>query len=161
MTTTGKRRSFQAITGISLAGMIALIAANGKAFFEAIGAMPLLLTKLSDALPLGAGSFMLVLTVSGFVWMFTLRWLHAANGSSPAQSKDFLAEAVTLLFSLGAMLALDLVSPSPVGATRAATIVQALMLGLLAGFSAPFVMKGVIASIRFVHDTVTDDGAPE
>lgn len=162
MTSTGKRRSFQAITGLSLAGMIALIATYGDPFFKALGAMPLVLVKLSEALPLGAGGFMLVLTVSGFIWLFSLRWLHASNGASPAQSKDFWAEAVTLVFALGAMLSLNLAMPSPAGMTRAGTIVQALMLGLLAGFSAPFVMKGAIAFIRFVHGAVTDvDDASE
>lgn len=145
------RRSFQTITGISVAGFIALIAMNGKAFVDAVAALPTVLSNFAQVLPLGTASFLLVGACAGFSWL-------AASRSK--FGKDFAAESVSLAVAIAFMVALSLTSPVPKGETRAGELLQAIMLGMLAGFAAPYFFKGVIAGMKWFNREI-DDAPPE
>lgn len=110
-----------------LAAFVALMATNGKAFFDALLGVPVFLQKLSEVLPLGLFSFALALALSGFVWLFAERWIPVE-----AKGRDFIAETAALLFAIAA-------------AWLQSHTLQAVLLGSLAGFASPYVFKGVIA----------------
>lgn len=155
--TAGQKRSFKALTGISFVGFLALIAAQGKAFFEALEAMPRVLTAFSDALPGGSASFFLVLLVSGVCWYIAQRVLIKPT-LKPTHGNEFTAELLAIVAAQLAMLALNLTSPLPEGMTYAGSIVKAIMLGLLAGFAAPFLAKGLLGLGRVIKaQTIGED----
>lgn len=150
-----RRRSLKALTGLSFASFIALFAAQGKAFIDAIAAMPAVLSNFADVLPLGSATFFLVVVVSGIVWFMAQRYfirptLKATHG------KEFTSELLALITACVAMLLLNLAEPTPAGTTYTATIVKALMLGILAGFTAPWLAKGLLGFSRWVNSFTSD-----
>lgn len=148
MTKHARLRSFQAITGISVAGFIALLAVNLKPIIDALAGLPVVLMKFSEVLPLGTSTFFMVLLISGFSWV----WAKRAN------QHDFAAESVALAVAVALMVATSLLLP-PAKLSSAAAMLQAIMLGLICGFSAPYVFKGATLAGRWVWSmTAGDEG---
>lgn len=115
--------------GVSLGGLIVLLATNGAALAEALTSLWLVMLRFSDSAPLGLSSFLLALTMAVVSQPFLRRW--TPDLKCPL-SRDFLIEAAALVIALAVMLAQvrDLFG---------------WMLGLLAGFMAPLVFKGLAA----------------
>jgi hypothetical protein len=142
-----RRRSFQAITGISIAGFIALLAVNLKPILDALTGLPVILMKFSEVLPLGTSTFFMVLMISGFCWV----WAKRVN------QHDFAAESIALGIAVALMVATSLILPPPNDLSSAAAMLQAIMLGLLCGFSSPYVFKGITLAGRWMWSMTAGD----
>lgn len=142
---------FQALTGISVAGFIVLLGTNLKPILDALAGLPKVLQAFSQALPLGTGTFFLVLLLAGFAW-FKLKQC----GRSEAVS-----ESAALAVALALTVALNAAMPAAAGMTPAASALKAVMLGVLAGLAAPYVFKLLAALWRWlVRSIIGEDGVP-
>lgn len=127
----------------SFSAFIALIALHGKAFFEAFGALPTVLQNFSKLMPLGTGSFFLSLAMAGVAWHLVHR-CHSASRRRASNARSFGADTLSLFVGVGAMLLQTGIAHTAPGTARASAI-YSVMLGILAGFLAPFIMKGAMA----------------
>lgn len=142
---------FQALTGISIAGFVALLGTNLKPIVDGLAGLPKVLQAFAKALPLGTGSFFLVLLLAGFAWAKLKQC-----GRSEAAS-----ESAALAVGVGLTLALNAAMPAPSGMTPAAGALKAVMLGVLAGLAAPYVFKLLAATWRWlVRNIVGDEDHP-
>lgn len=142
---------FQALTGLSLAGFVALLATNLGPIIDALAGLPKVLDAFAEALPLGTGTFFLVLVVSGALWAKCKQLSH----------NEFVCESGALAVAIGAMLALNAALPPP-HMPPSASALKAVMLGILAGLAAPYVMKGLGVLWRWLVANVvgTEDKPP-
>lgn len=115
--------------GISIAGLLVLIATNGAALAEALQGLWLVMLKFSDTAPLGLSSFLLALALAVVSQPFLRKWMPHLRCP---MSRDFLIESAALAIALAVMLA-------------QVRDLKGWMLGLLAGFMAPYVFKGLAA----------------
>lgn len=115
--------------GISIGGLLVLIATNGPALAEALNGLWLVLLKFSETAPLGLSSFLLSLALGVASQPFLRRWMPALR--CPL-SRDFLIDSSAIVIALAVMLA-------------QMRSLQGWMLGLLAGFMAPHVFRGLAA----------------
>lgn len=121
--------------GAMLAAVVALLtalAANGEKAFAAIGGLPKVLQAFSQGLPFGLASFLAAFALATVVWWTADRRLHFGAGGS--HGRDFRADNLSLVVGLAVTVVQTLV----VRDTTAATLLQAIMLGILAGLLAPF-----------------------
>lgn len=128
------------ITWAGVGAALALIAANGAQLLELVTGVWLFLVKLSDTAPLGLASFALALALGILSRPFLVRYLPAM----PCHvSREFLIDASALLIGVGVMF----------GQLRT---LNGLLLGLLAGFAAPLVARGIGAawSLAFRRERV-------
>lgn len=141
--TKNVKRSFQAVFGVSIAGFLIVLGSNLGAIIDSLKALPEVLANFAKVLPGGSGMFFAVLLISGFVWLYTFKYLHdGARGADAVRPGAFWAEGAALTVACVLMMALDIVYGTAEGATRAQEMLKAIMLGLIAGFSSPFVFKG-------------------
>ena len=123
----------KATFGVGFAGFIALFALHGDAFLKALGALPAVLQVFAEKLPLGVWSFFLALALAGFSYEFAVRWLPCrADGRRPY----FAAETVGLVVGVAVTTVLQ-------GAAAPPAVLKAVMLGILAGYAAPWIAKGI------------------
>lgn len=115
------------ITSASLIAVIGALALNGGKLIEVATGVWLFLLKLSDTAPLGLSSFLLALSLSVVSRPFLLRYLPAMPCRA---SRDFLIDLAALLIGFGVMF----------GQLRT---LDGALLGLLAGFAAPLVARGL------------------
>lgn len=117
--------------GVSVAGLIVLLATHGTALAEALTKLWLVMLRFSDSAPLGLSSFLLALGIAVVSQPFLRRWMPALRCP---MSRDFLIDAAALAIGLAVMLAQvrDLFG---------------WLLGILAGFAAPLVFKGLAALV--------------
>lgn len=121
---------FKSLFGVSGAAFLVLMATNGKELVAAFEAAFLFLDKLAETAPLGLGSFALASALAVVIQAFVHR--YAASLPCP-RSQDFALALVALVVGTGVMY-LQL------------RTLNGLLLGLLAGFSAPFLYQGVAAA---------------
>lgn len=119
----------QGTLGISAAGLLVLLATNGKALIDVALGVWLFLLKLCETAPMGLASFALAFAIAVFSQPFVHRALREVHCDA---SKDFLAMCAALVVGVGVML---LQLPTTKGA----------LLGILAGLLAPFAWKGIDA----------------
>jgi hypothetical protein len=132
--------------GVSLAGFIIILAANGAAFFEALQAGWLFLLKLGASAPLGLSSFLLALAMAVAAQPFLRKWLP--QHVRCIESREFLIESIALAIGIGVMY----------GQLRT---LNGLLLGILAGLLAPYLQKGIAMLVALsLRATVGDPHLP-
>lgn len=129
---------FKWLTGMSLAGFVAVFALHGKAFFEAWAALPPLIRAYSGVLPFGLKSFLLAAAISSLSYALAVRNITCKKRS------EFYAQMLALTTGLGVALAQQFIDAS-VPITRATTL-SAIWIGLLAGLGSPVVVRGMMAA---------------
>lgn len=117
------------ITGASIGAAVGLIVANGAKLLEIGQGTWLFLLNLSETAPLGLSSFLLALALAVASRPFLLSYLPAM----PCHvSRDFVIDTAALVIGFGVMY----------GQLRT---LNGALLGLLAGFAAPLVARGLSA----------------
>ena len=132
--------------GVWLAAVVALLAAlasNGKAAFEALAGLPRVLQAFAEGLPFGLASFALALALGVLAWWHADRRLHGYGRKDPG--RDFRADT----------LALSWRSPRTMLQTvawwiRPGRAPAGVRLGILAGLLAPLWARMVLAILRKV-----------
>lgn len=115
------------ITWAGIGAALALIAANAGKLLEAATGSWLFLLKLSETAPLGLSSFLLALALGVASRPFLLRYMP----TMPCHvSRDFLIDSAALVIGFAVMF----------GQLRT---LNGALLGLLAGFAAPLVARGI------------------
>ena len=121
--------------GVSAAGLLIILASNGKALVDALYAAWLFLLKLSASAPLGLASFALALALAVAAQAFVQRLLESVQC---ARSRETVLSAVALVFGFGVMF------------LQLRTTFGAL-LGLLAGFTGPFAYQALGALVGLIR----------
>jgi hypothetical protein len=121
----------KSVFGVSLAGLFIVLAVNGAAFVQAAQAAWLFLLSLSTTAPLGVSSFFMASALAIVSQPFLRKWLPHLRCP---MSREFIIESAALGIGVGVMWA------------QLHTL-NGLLLGLLAGFSAPYIQKGIAACI--------------
>lgn len=119
----------QGTLGISAAGLLVLLASNGKALVDVALGVWLFLLKLCDTAPMGLASFALAFAIAVFSQPFVHRALRELHCEA---SREFLSMCGGLAVGMIVML---LQLPTTKGA----------LLGILAGLLAPLAWKGIDA----------------
>lgn len=118
------------------AALLAALAANGSAAFEALAGLPVVLQTFSATMPLGLVSALMTQVIC------MLAWYHLNRRGARLHSLD--ADLIALL--LGVMLAM---AQTLVGWPKTAgDILQSLLVGILTGLAAPILAKLVMALLR-------------
>lgn len=125
------------LTGTSVIGFIAVFALHGEAFIKALMSLPALITAYAAGLPFGATSFLLSLALAALVFSMARRNFRCRY------RREFFAELLALLVALTVTLAQQYFGAEPSTTPR---VLQAVLLGLLAGLSAPFLVRGMMAA---------------
>lgn len=112
---------FKGAAGIGIPGLIVLYATYGEKFTAALAASFVFLGKLAHDAPLGVTSFLLALALATLAQAWLARFITVRC----AASKQVILSGVGLAFGVGVMF-LQL------------RTLDGLLLGLLAGFAAPF-----------------------
>lgn len=115
------------ITWTTIAAAVTLLAANGGKLLELGKGAWLFLISLSQTAPLGLASFALALGLGVVSRPFLLRYLPAAPCHA---SRDFVIDMLAVLTGIAVMV------------VQLRTL-NGFLLGLLAGFAAPLVAKGL------------------
>ncbi|PZQ30381.1 MAG: hypothetical protein DI562_07215 [Stenotrophomonas acidaminiphila] len=115
--------------GVSLAALLVLLAANGRGLAEAITGLWQVMLRFSDTAPMGLVSFLFSLALAVASQPFLRKWMPSLK--CPL-SREFLIETAALAIALIAQL-------------LQVSDLKGWMLGLLAGFMAPYVFKGLAA----------------
>lgn len=134
----------KAVSAASLAGLFALFALHGEAFFRgALGAWKFLLA-IADNAPLGVGAFFWAIAMATLVQIALRRWIpEGRNRHTRTLIGDGLALAIALHIGW-------LQVPGRNG----------LMIGLLAGLSAPLLTRIILALSSWVGFNTLDRQAP-
>lgn len=131
----------QFLSWATIAAAVTLVATQGPAFLAALMGLPKLVAAWSSQMPFGALSFLLSLGVASGACAFLLRWLPVCRNDA---SKHFLAETVTIVVAV----LVSVVQHHAGGAEKPGALLTALFLGLLAGFVAPWLVRGLRAAVQ-------------
>lgn len=124
--------------GVSVAGLIVLIATYGTQLAEALLALWLLMIQMTDSAPLGLASFFLALSLATASRWFLCKWVPAFDGEPRA--RDFLIDTAALVIGISITL-VQMWSGGPQAR------LSALWLGIGAGLVAPIIYNGLSAAI--------------
>lgn len=127
------------LTGTGFIGLIWAFATYGKSLAEAVGAFVVLLGAFASNLPGGLKSYALSLAVAGLFYSFTRRWLTCQHGAR----REFLSQLFALFVGIGVTLAQQYVTNK----VAPPDLLQALLIGVLAGLSAPLCVQGLASFI--------------
>jgi hypothetical protein len=125
---------FKSWFGISLAGMFVLIAANGTQFLEVLKALPGLASAWASGLPLGLWSMVLASAVGAVAYLIAEHALETSRSGRRA------AETIAILVVIGVAQA-----QLWVGGGSTAQRLNALWLGIVFGYLAPYVARRIAA----------------
>ena len=125
--------TFKSLFGASLAGLFALFAMNGEEFFASCKAAWLFLLHMTSSAPLGLSSFVLALALGVVTQASLHHWIPRWDNRAMRQ---FVIESTALAVGVGVMW-LQLHS------------LDGLLLGLLAGFMAPWIQKAICMVAAF------------
>lgn len=123
------------LTGVGFVGLLWAFATYGKGLVEVIAAFPTLMGAFASNLPGGLKSYFLSLAIAGLFYSFVRRWLTCQHGAR----REFFSQLFALLLGVGVTLAQQHVT----GKTTAPDLLQALLIGVLAGLSAPLTVQGM------------------
>lgn len=123
------------LTGSSLVGLIAVFSIYGKGLVDVLTAFPALVAAFASNLPGGLKSYFLSLAIAGLFYSFVRRWLTCQHGAR----REFFSQLFALLLGVGVTIAQQHVT----GKVAASDLLQALLIGVLAGFSAPLTVQGL------------------
>lgn len=116
--------NLKSATGVSLAGLLLILATNGKEALEVLSGIPALIKAFSSGLPLGFWSGIIATALASAFHLFARSW-HA---------RSFGIELATIITGL------TVVMVQQHGGT-AAQVLSAAMVGLVAGFGGLFISK--------------------
>lgn len=120
----------KAMTAITVVGTaLAMLSMHGKGAIEALAAMPTMLNAWAQQLPLGVTSFCLAMALSMLVWMGA----HRAHFTGPRYNPDTIALCASLLVTTAQQWAS--------GRSNAASVLTAMILGLIAGLLVPYLCR--------------------
>lgn len=126
------------VTGTTLAGLFVLFALHGTGFFESAQAGLIFAGRLTEGAWLGFWSFLLALALGIASRPFLLKW--TPDFECPL-SRDLLIDAAAVLIGIVVMW----------GQHRT---LNGLLLGMLAGFTAPYLYKGGRAVVQMAWKRV-------
>ena len=130
--------TFKSIFGISVAGLFALIAMNGGQFVESCKAAWIFLLDIAANAPMGLASFILALALGVVTQASLQHWVpRAANRAL----RQFAIESSALGVGIGVMW-------------MQLHTLNGLLLGLLAGFMAPWMQKGICMVLVFTWNKI-------
>jgi hypothetical protein len=127
----------QGLSWAMVVAVVTLIATQGRPLIDALSGLPALLQAWSAGMPLGALSFLISLGVAAGACAFLLRWLPACDNDA---GRHFIAETATIVAAV-------CVSVGQAWSQDSGKLLSALWLGLIAGFAAPWVVRGIRAAI--------------
>ena len=136
---------FKAWFGISLAGLFVLIAGNGKEFLEAATAFPQLANAWASGLPLGLWSIVVAWLVGMVVYLLAEHFLKTSRMGRRA------SETIAICVVIGVAQA-----QVWVGGGDAEQRLNALWLGIIFGYFAPYVARRLAAVYTSVKPTHKD-----
>ncbi len=134
----------KAATGVSLGGLFVLFALHGEAFWRgALQAWQFLLAITTTA-PIGLASFFMAL---GLSTMLCIALKRSAAWSANAHARGFWIETIV---GIAAMAISWLQLPGKGG----------IMIGLFAGFMAPYLAKAIMGIATWIRQMVRDNDPP-
>lgn len=141
--------------GVSLASFIVLLATYGAQLATSMKALWMLMLDASASAPLGLASFVIALGLATLSRWFLRKW--TPHLKCPL-SRDFIIDTAALLIGV-TVVWLQMQSAGPVAR------LNALWIGLAAGWSAPLVYNGLAAVFGLLGRTLRlpdgpKDGAP-
>lgn len=126
--------NFKKWFGITGAGLFVIIAANGMNFVEVLKALPALASAWAAGLPLGLWSMFLANMVGIVAYLIAEHALETSRGGRRA------AETIAILVVIGVAQA-----QLWVGAGTTAQRLNALWLGIVFGYLAPYIARRIAA----------------
>ncbi len=120
--------------GVSVAGLIVLLATHGTQLAEALLALWLLMIQMTDSAPLGLASFFVAVSLATLSRWFLCKWVPQVEGEPRA--RDFLIDCAAVV--IGTTVAMvQMWSGGPQAR------LSALWLGIGAGLVAPLLYNGL------------------
>lgn len=126
-----RKATILALVG-ALGTLLTALATHGASAVKALAAVPAMLQAWSAGLPLGVWSFTVALLLATLVWVAAIRKLPVSqSGKAPFVS----ANALALIVGPAVTVAQQYAAPG----TGAGLLLNALILGLIAGLMAPHI----------------------
>lgn len=123
------------LTGTGFVGILFAFATYGEPLVRALAAFTTFIGAFASGLPGGLKSYALSLAVAGLLYSFTRNWLTCRHGAR----REFLSQLFALFVGIGVTLAQQFVTDK----VAAPDLLQALLIGVLAGLSAPLCVQGM------------------